>query len=385
MIFDQYSTEEGGNVKFSRFPGQTADEYHLMITPAPAGEASSQFLQIETTLSRFMESRKLTRPVVFFQRFFASDLCNQEDIIHSGLYKSGNTALAAIQQPSADGRKLLAWIFLVDFHTGNPEIRLAANSFSITHNNYKHLFTSGLIAATPSDSFSQTHELFGRYLEILNEESMTLEANCMRTWIFVRDIDNHYQGMVKARNQVFSREGLTGESHYIASTGIEGQTARPHCLVGMDAYALGGTDSRQVRYLKGSSHLSPTHVYGVAFERGTVVEYGDRRQIFISGTASIDHRGEILHPRDVKGQTSRVFENIRVLLGEAGAGFGDVSSMIVYIRDLADRDFMNYFLNRHYPELPYLVVLAPICRHGWLVEVECTATREGDNPGFRNF
>jgi len=242
-----------------------------------------------------------------------------------------------------------------------------------------------LVSGEGTDSHSQTLALFDRYLAILKDASMTLEANCIRTWIFVRDIDNHYQGMVKARNEVFSREGLTASGHFIASTGIEGQTAVPHSLVGLDAYALGGIVPSQVRFLKGSSHLSPTPLYGVAFERGTTVDYGDRRHVFISGTASIDHRGGILHPQDIGNQTRRVFENIEVLLAEAGACYNDVTSMIVYLRDLADRDFIGDYLRRHYPDVPRLVTLAPICRHGWLVEVECTAALKASNAAYRDF
>ena len=53
------------------------------------------------------------------------------------------------------------------------------------------------------------------------------------------------------------------------------------------------------------------------FERGTSVEYGDRRHLFISGTASIDHRGEVVHVGDVREQTRRMWENVEKLLEEA--------------------------------------------------------------------
>jgi len=31
------------------------------------------------------------------------------------------------------------------------------------------------------------------------------------------------------------------------------------------------------------------------------------------------------------------------------------------------------------------VAIAPVCRHGWLVEVECTAAVAVQNPKFRDF
>ena len=61
----------------------------------------------------------------------------------------------------------------------------------------------------------------------------------------------------------------------------------------MDTYAVKGLQPGQIQFLYAPTHLNPTYEYGVTFERGTAVTYGDRKQIFISGTASIDNKGEI--------------------------------------------------------------------------------------------
>ena len=34
---------------------------------------------------------------------------------------------------------------------------------------------------------------------------------------------------------------------------------------------------------------------------------------------------------------------------------------------------------------PYVIVHAPVCRSGWLVEMECMAIRKIDNPSFKAF
>ena len=92
----------------------------------------------------------------------------------------------------------------------------------------------------------------------------------------------------------------------------------------------------QVQYLKALDHLSPTYIYGVTFERGTSVAYRDRKHIIISGTASIDSKGEILHPGDVSLQLDRTIENIDVLLDQAGASLDDMCMSIAYVRDRSD-------------------------------------------------
>jgi hypothetical protein len=117
---------------------------------------------------------------------------------------------------------------------------------------------------------------------------MTLRNNTVRTWIYVRDVDNHYAGMVKARRELFDKIGLTSQTRYIASTGIEGKSADPHSLLTMDALSIGNIKEEQIVRMEALKNLSSTSVYGVTFERGTRLLFGDRSHIHISGTASID-------------------------------------------------------------------------------------------------
>ena len=190
---------------------------------------------------------------------------------------------------------------------------------------------------------------------------------------FVRDVDVNYAGVVKGRKEEFVRLGLTEKTHYLASTGIQGQIADSRSLVLLDAYAVDGLQAEQIRFLHAPEYLNPTYEYGVTFERGTAVTYGDRKQVFISGTASIDNRGEIVYPGDIVKQTERMMENISVLLKEADATTRDITQAISYLRDMADYAVVKKYFEAHYPDLPHLIVLAPVCRPGWLIETECIA------------
>ena len=167
--------------------------------------------------------------------------------------------------------------------------------------------------------------------------------------------------------------GLTKETHYLASTGIAGNNPVCGSYVALDAYAAAGMPADKVTYLKGATHLNPTHEYGVTFERGTAVDYDDRRHVIISGTASIDNKGQIVHPGDIRLQTLRMWENVEVLLAEAGASYGDVMHMIVYLRDVADYACVRAMYEERFPDHPKVFVWAPVCRPGWLIEMECIA------------
>lgn len=81
-----------------------------------------------------------------------------------------------------------------------------------------------------------------------------------------------------------------------------------------------------------------------------------------------------MYPGEILKQAARMMENIGVLLAEAGATTNDIMQAIVYLRDPADYQVVRDFLRNNYPDLPHIIVLASVCRPGWLIEMECIAT-----------
>lgn len=309
------------------------------------------------------------RPV--FARWFVSDAANQA----AGLADGWDCAVSVVQQPPLSGVKLALWIYYqdVDAPVADGDMRVVA------HGAYRHCWLAS--ARMPgADSDSATYGMLSAYAQALGAKGMNLADNCLRTWFFVRDVDVNYHGVVEGRNRLFGQVGLTPDTHFIASTGIGGVPASPDVAVLFDAYAVDGIRPEQVKYLHATDHLNPTHEYGVAFERGTAVDYGDRRHVFISGTASINSRGEVEHPGDIALQTARMLENVRALLSDAGCGWSDVAHCIVYLRDTADYEVVSSIFAERLPDVPRVITLAPVCRPGWLVEVECMAIRPIDAP-----
>jgi enamine deaminase RidA (YjgF/YER057c/UK114 family) len=371
--------------------GGDAGEFHAVIeVNAACANAKEQYLLLEEAVQRLMRLPELKKGTLVWKHFFASDAINQTPY----LTESADEAVSVVQQPPLNGSKASLWLY---FAENVRMIHEAEDGTSIMQRpRYKHLFNTRLhersvsetqspLMPLPSSIEHQTSRLFDRYIQSLSRHNCTLARNCIRTWLYVQDVDVQYAGMVSARLQFFENEGLTPQTHYIASTGIEGRYIFPDVLVLMDAYAIEGISSDQVKHLKALTHLNPTHEYGVTFERGTAVDYGDRRHIFISGTASINNRGEIVHPLDVEKQTARTFENIQALLAEAEATMTNVACMTVYLRDTADYTVVKRYIDSHHPDIPTLIVLAPVCRPGWLIEVECIAIKSIKNERFAAF
>jgi enamine deaminase RidA (YjgF/YER057c/UK114 family) len=191
--------------------------------------------------------------------------------------------------------------------------------------------------------------------------------------------------MVDSRRKLFARHGMNGDSHYIASTGIEGACAHRHDLVAMDAYSILGLGPNQVSYLNDFDRLCLTKDYDVTFERGTRVAYADRVHSFISGTASIDSEGEVVHRGNVMRQLDRALENVDALLMSGDARLEDMKYLIVYLRDPTDYPGINQYLSDHLPEMPVFIVEGAVCRPEWLVEVEGIAVAPNEDPALHAF
>ena len=362
---------------FSAFTGTGGvSEYHVMISATDVMAPYQQQLDAVLDAYQHLLETDLKGATAVFKRYFLSDASNQaDDVIVSDV---SDCAKSIIEQAPLDGTKIALWVYLM---SGVSTRQTDSGLYEAAHGSYRHLW-NGTAFNLAANSEHQMRLLFNEYVMQLAQEECTLADNCIRTWLFVNDIDLNYGGVVRARNQVFFTQGLTPQTHFIASTGIGGRQQDANVLAQMDNYAVKGITREQVHHLYASTHLNRTSDYGVSFERGTYVDYGDRRHVFISGTASIDNKGRIVHPKDVVKQTHRMWENVEALLAEAGCSYDEVGEMVVYLRDPSDYAVVSKLYQERFPDKPYVIVLAPVCRPGWLVEMECMAVKAQQNDAF---
>jgi len=292
-----------------------------------------------------------------FVRFFLSDAQNQADALRAALDEHLGSllpglAVSLVEQPPLDGSRIAALV-----QTSSDRKEVLFHSLRLTEEE-----------AAGRDSYAQSRLLFDKYLDIIRPLGLDLKTHCVRTWIYVRDIDSNYAGLVRARNDVFAEEGLSHDTHYIASTGIGGATEGRHTVVAIDFLTRPGIRESDKTYLKALSHLSPTHDYGVAFERGVRLSDG---RIFISGTASIDCRGNVLHEGDVIAQADRLLENVSELLREGGSSLDKIPYFLIYLRDISDFALVDKYMRGRFPNVPRIILEARVCRPAWLIEMEC--------------
>ena len=314
----------------------------------------------------------------FLLRFHCSDIVNQKPILKK-LLGDRPSFVSMIGQPPAD----LSRVALEAWHILPMKKRvLREQSVCFEFSNYRFLLFEG----TDSDikgSFDQTAREFAELSSELAGLQGNIADHTVRTWLYCRDVDNNYAGLVQARNRFFDSIGLTSKTHFIASTGIEGISAKPSRLVTMDSLNIPGLDPNQMRYLSAPEMLSPTTIYNVRFERGTRLVLGDRSHYYISGTASIDKNGKVLFPDDVRNQTCRLLDNVEALMRSSEGSLEDLKQATVYMRDIADVPVIREELEKRLPAgIPMVLVKAPVCRPAWLVEMETIGinAKGGDFP-----
>ncbi len=118
-----------------------------------------------------------------------------------------------------------------------------------------------------------------------------------------------------------------------------------------------------------------------SFSRATAIAGGDRREVFISGTAAIRGHATIA-AGDIARQLACTRENLLTIAATAGAGteFGATDgwqrTVKIYVRHAADLGVVQADLERHLlrPDDTVTYLLADLCRSDLLVEVEAVLT-----------
>jgi 2-iminobutanoate/2-iminopropanoate deaminase len=104
------------------------------------------------------------------------------------------------------------------------------------------------------------------------------------------------------------------------------------------------------------------------------------RLVFVSGCVATDAVGRTVGGMDVVAQARQVHENLKTCLAAAGATFGDVCKVTVFVRNMADRERINTVRKEYFgPHRPAstLVEISRFVRDDLLLEIEATAVLPG--------
>ena len=376
------------------------DERYLCFE-GPKGDCS--LADFEESLNVvFFELRKVAdnKTNIVSLTLYVSDIANQQrsiwKLVEEYAMELFGAYITIIEQPPTSGAKLALIAYAIKERCDIKLHNVSDCGIAMTHSSYETI----RIRTEPDHTISideQAKQLFPLLEKELSEVNAAIEDNTVRTWLYVRDIDCNYKKLCDARKKYFGKIGITKDTHFIASTGIEGATEKAARHYVMDSLSIKGLKKEQIKYVQAPTHLCPTFAYktgqaygkvgrNVTFERATEITYGDRRHIYISGTASIDKEGKILYKKNVLKQTKRTLENIEALLNSCNATMEDMDYLIVYLRDASDHRGVKNYLEKHLPDnVPYIMVRGKICNPMWQIEAEGFCSILEDNKEFSNY
>ena len=105
---------------------------------------------------------------------------------------------------------------------------------------------------------------------------------------------------------------------------------------------------------------------------------GPNRLIFIAGQLGLDMDNQLVGgPGDFRAQAFKAFENLKLALAAAGAGFKDVVKINNYLTDMSHigifREVRDEFVNTAAPPASTTVAISQLARPGALFEIEAIA------------
>lgn len=97
--------------------------------------------------------------------------------------------------------------------------------------------------------------------------------------------------------------------------------------------------------------------------------------VYISGTLSLNGKGEVVGLGDVSAQTEQVLQNIRDVLETSGGGLQDIVMTNIFLTDFSNYEAMNKVYGKYFGENPpaRYCVKCELVKPEFLVEIAAVA------------
>ena len=224
----------------------------------------------------------------------------------------------------------------------------------------------------------QAEEMFRKAETLLKSEGASFR-DVVRTWIYVDEILNWYNEFNSARNTCYTDFGLikNGDVNHAeeiflpASTGIEGKNPNNSATI-MDLLAVSNRSNTgiEIQPLYGIRQRSP-YRYGSAFSRAMKLLEPGEKWVFVSGTASINEKGENIHIGDLNSQVKHTVKVVDSLIRPEGASFSDLCEATVFLKRKSDFSMYQETADSlGLSNIPAVYLVADVCWDELLFELD---------------
>jgi enamine deaminase RidA (YjgF/YER057c/UK114 family) len=376
------------------FQGPLATEVFLLVcsvrgqSGVPFQEAQSIHQQLDEALREIgVPSARVVQETIYFRNIsdgLPAFLEARRQLDARTYHAVGQPASTFIEQPPVDPRLNIIACFtaLLPYRAGaaviwNPRLLSpcgckpctgTSSALAYTLGGAKHLL-GGNIYGAPGQPFEEATSMFRIAGELLRQEGMTFQ-DVHRAWFYLRHMDRDYGEFNRARRVFYHAEGVKLPP---ASTGTQAASFPEEHNFSISFSAIGSSPATPRKPMT-SPTLSEPRSYGSDFSRGLWILEPNRLTLHISGTASVDEKGQTAHRGDFAGQAERMVLNVATLLAGQGASFQDLVSATTYLRRPEDaRQLQEVFRRNLLPEFPNALVTTAICRPDLLCEMEAVA------------
>jgi len=360
---------------FGRLPGTVSDKISqpvLLVTAAAVADDDPAAL-----LGRIDDQlRELGNPrIVKATAFVDANLLEDDSLRRGVLSRDADWPVTVVGQEACFGCGLggiQVWaVKRGEVETLKMDNRVVGTVFGDEH--ARTCLLGGLEPASAGSPGEQAVHVFEAMEKALALADMDF-SHVIRTWFHLNDILSWYDAFNEARDSFFTPRGVFGRL-VPASTGIGGSNAAGSALSG-DLLAVKPLDDR-VQLLDVASPLQPeATAYGSSFSRAVELDRPDQRQLFISGTASIDREGHTAHPGDPEKQVALTMDVVRAILESRDMPWANVTRATAYFKRAEDAPaFLRYRADKGLADLPVLMVENDVCREDLLFEIEVDAGR----------
>jgi enamine deaminase RidA (YjgF/YER057c/UK114 family) len=129
-----------------------------------------------------------------------------------------------------------------------------------------------------------------------------------------------------------------------------------------------------------NSRQNEASEYGSSFSRGMILATDDRPTCWVSGTASIDGQGRTVHHGDAQSQVLETLLDVAALLETHGTKLRDICHATAYCKREEDyRAFARIIKHLHLDEVPFVPMIADVCRDELLFELDAVAVKNLDS------
>jgi len=238
-----------------------------------------------------------------------------------------------------------------------------------------YCFLEEIVPADPHASgAAQTVAVFEAIERILLAQGMNFQ-HLVRTWFYLDKILDWYGEFNQARTPFLQARGAL-DGLLPASTGI-GMPNRHGSAVIAGALAI---ERKGASVMEVPSPLQRSALeYRSAFSRAVEVNRKGRRELYISGTASIEPAGATAFVGDPAAQIDLTMQVAEALLRSRGMDWSHCTRAIAYLKEPQYAPLFARHLATHGLEaLPLTWTHADVCRDDLLFEIELDATLHTD-------